>query len=79
MSGTDSDEVRTEALFASNVQRSQQLTSELIRQVVETTVERLGESGCAARVAQEYGEHPDCAPERMQWARTQVQRAFQDA
>ncbi|HET9517130.1 MAG TPA: hypothetical protein VFO77_05330 [Actinoplanes sp.] len=79
MSGKDSDEVRTEALFASDVQRSQQLTLDLIRQAVAATVDRLGESGCAARVAQEFGEHPDCAPERMQWARTQVRRAFQDA
>jgi hypothetical protein len=75
----DSNEVRTEALFVSDVQRSQQPTPELIRQAVSATVDRLGENGCAELVAQEFGEHPDCAPRRMQWARTQVRRAFQDA
>jgi choline dehydrogenase-like flavoprotein len=79
MSAMDSDEVRTEALFVSDVQRSQQPTPELIRQAVSATVDRLGENGCAELVAQEFGEHPDCALGRMQWARTQVRRAFQDA
>ncbi|GAA3351635.1 hypothetical protein GCM10020358_82090 [Amorphoplanes nipponensis] len=40
------------------------------------TVDRLGERGCAALVAQEFGEHPDCALGRMQWARTAVRRAY---
>jgi hypothetical protein len=79
MSAVDSDEVRTEALFVSDVQRSQEPSFELIRQAVTTTVDRLGETGCAALVAQEFGEHPDCAIGRMQWARTQVRQAFRNA
>lgn len=70
------DDVRSEALFASDVQRSQQPTPELIRAAVTATVDRLGESGCAERVAQEFGEHPDCAIGRMRWARGAVQMAF---
>ena len=70
------DDVRSEALFASNVQRSQQPTPELIRAAVIATVDRLGETGCAEMVAQEFGEHPDCAIGRMRWARGAVRMAF---
>ena len=69
-------DVRSEALFVSDLQRSQQPTPESIRQAVLDTVGRLGEAGCAELVAQEFGEHPDCALGRMQWARTAVQTAF---
>ena len=70
------DDVRTEALFVSDLQRSQQPTAELIREAVLATVDRLGPGGCAALVAQEFGEHPDCAIGRMQWARLAVRTAF---
>lgn len=70
------DDVRTEALFVSDLQRSQQPTIEVIRQTVSSTVTRLGENGCAELVAQEFGEHPDCAPGRMRWARSAVRLAF---
>jgi hypothetical protein len=79
MSALYSDEVRTEALFVSDVQRSQQPTPELIRSAVTATVGRLGETGCAELVAQEFGEHPDCALGRMQWARSEVRRAFDNS
>ena len=75
MTATDLD-LRCEALFASDVQRSQHPTAESIRAAVMATVERLGEAGCAERVAPEFGEHPDCAPGRMQWARRAVLIAF---
>ena len=55
----DSDAVRTEALFVSDVQRSQQPTPALIRETVIRTMHRFGGSCCAALVAQEFGEHPD--------------------
>jgi len=70
------DDVRIEALFVSDVQRSQQPTAELIRAAVTATVDRLGPGGCAALVAQEFGEHPDCALGRMQWARRAVRTAY---
>src|SRR5688572_21901914 len=63
------DDVRCEALFVSYLQRSQEPTLEIIREAVLTTVDRLGEAGCAELVAQEFGEHPDCAIGRMRWAR----------
>jgi hypothetical protein len=70
------DDIRTEALFASDVQRSQLPTVELIRTAVNTTVDRLGQTRCAEVVAQEFGEHPDCAINRMRWARRAVRLAF---
>ena len=70
------DDVRTDALFVSHLQRSQQPSAENIRAAVLTMVDRLGVGGCAELVAQEFGEHPDCALGRMQWARTEVRRAY---
>jgi len=70
------DDVRTEALFVSDVQRSQEPTAEVIRAVVTDTVNRLGQARCAELVAQEFGEHPDCAIGRMRWARSAVRLAF---
>jgi choline dehydrogenase-like flavoprotein len=75
MTALDHD-VHSEALFVSDVQRSQLPTPELIRAAVSATVDRLGKTGCAALVAQEFGEHPDCALGRMQWARHAVRAAF---
>ncbi|MEV6349240.1 hypothetical protein [Actinoplanes sp. NPDC051851] len=70
------DDVRTEALFASDAQRSEEPTHAQIREIVSATVGRLGPDGCAERVAQEFGEHPDCALGRMRWARRAVRMAF---
>ena len=70
------DDDRTEALFVSDLQRSQEPTPESIRAAVKAAVELLGPDGCAALVAQEFGEHPDCAPGRMQWAWHAVRNAF---
>jgi hypothetical protein len=70
------DSVRSEALFVSDVQSSQQPTVELIRAAVTATVDRLGAARCAELVAQEFGEHPDCAPSRMRWARSAIRLAF---
>ena len=71
-----SEDFRTEALFVSDVQSSQQPTPELIRDAVDAASTRLGERGCAALVAQEFGEHPDTAVGRMRWARTAIQAAY---
>ncbi len=73
---TQTEDVRIEALFVSDVQGSQQPDAETIRGAVEHAVEQYGERGCAARVAQEFGEHPDVAVCRMRWARSAVQLAY---
>ena len=74
--GTGIEETRVEALFASDLQRSEPVTPELVRQAVTVTVRRLGARGCAARVAQEFGEHPETAVGRMRWALGVVRQAY---
>ena len=69
------DDVCTEALFASDLQRSQQPSPESVREAVLAALDRLGAGGCAELVAQEFGEHPDCALGRMRWARHAVRDA----
>jgi len=69
-------ETRVEALFASNLQRSEQVTAESVREAVTATVRRLGIRGCAAQVAQEFGEHPETAVGRMRWALGLVRQAY---
>jgi hypothetical protein len=70
------DAVRTDALFMSHLQCSQRPSPEIIRAAVTDTMGRIGEARCAELVAQEFGEHPDCAPGRMRWARHAVRLAF---
>lgn len=72
MSRLDINTVRCEALFASPLQRSEQPTPADVRLAIMRTVRDLGTRGCAARVAQEFGDHPDLAVLRMRWARRLV-------
>jgi hypothetical protein len=69
MTGLTPNDERCEALFASALQRSDALNVEAIIQAIGQTVSALGRSGCASRMAQEFGDHPEAASERMQWAR----------
>jgi hypothetical protein len=68
--------LRAEALFCSDLQPSQSPGTRLICKTVTAQVEHLGELGCAALVAQEFGEHPEAACCRMEWARQAVLGAF---
>jgi len=65
---------RADALFASALQRSDRPSPGQVRQAIAVAVARYGGSGCAARVAQAFGEHPETAVTRMRWARTMVVR-----
>jgi hypothetical protein len=58
-----------EALFASPLQPSDAVTAEAVAEVIDQTVRQLGPVGCASRMAQEYGDHPDAALSRMRWVR----------
>ncbi|GAA0899491.1 hypothetical protein [Virgisporangium aurantiacum] len=68
--------MRAEALFVSDVQRSDPLTADLVREAVSQNVRRYGPRGLAARVAEEYGEHPECAVGRMSWCLGTVELAY---
>jgi hypothetical protein len=65
-----------EALFASDVQPSQRAQPREVRAAVRRTIRVIGVSACAARVAQEFGDHPDTAVTRMRWARDAVSVAY---
>ncbi len=52
---------RAEALFASALQRSDEPSAAQVRQAITVAVHAFGARGCAARVAQAYGEHPEIA------------------
>jgi hypothetical protein len=67
---------RADALFVSALQRSEELSTGQVRQAVATAVRAFGSRGCAERVAQEFGDHPDTAVARMRWARMVEAEAF---
>jgi hypothetical protein len=63
------NEAVCEALFASLLQPSDTLTAEAVADAIGSTVRRLGAAGCASRVAEEFGNHPEEAANRMRWVR----------
>ena len=70
---------RADALFVSALQRSEEVSTGQVRQAVATAVRAFGSRGCAERVAQEFGDHPDTAVARMRWARTVAAETFGDS
>jgi len=66
--------LRAEALFASHLQASDPINPEDLEHVVDQVLLRDGPCGCAARMAYEFGEHPDTAVRRMRWARRIIRR-----
>jgi len=70
------NDVRSEALFASALQPSDQPTPAQVRDAITATVRRFGTHGCAARMAQEFGDEPQAAVNRMRWARQVIAESF---
>jgi hypothetical protein len=69
--------VRSDALFVSALQRSDNPGVWQVRQAVAQAVREFGSRGCVERVAQEFGDHPESAVLRMRWARDLVQEIFE--
>jgi hypothetical protein len=63
------NEAVCEALFASSLQPSDTLTAEAVADAIGSTLCRLGQAGCASRMAEEFGDHPFEATDRMRWIR----------
>jgi len=63
------NDARCVALFASELQRSDAPDPEALAEVIRRTVRRFGIAGCASRMAQEFGDHPEAAAHRMRWIR----------
>ena len=68
--------VWADALFVSVLQRSDEPSVIQVRQAIATAVRAHGGRGCAQRVAQEFGDHPETAVARMRWARAVVGAVF---
>jgi hypothetical protein len=60
--------IRADALFVSALQRGDHPSAQEVRQAVAAAVGAFGQCGCAGRVAQEFGDHPETAVTRMRWA-----------
>ena len=63
-------DARRLALFASTLQRSDAQGAGVVAQAITATVRQLGAEGCTSRMAQEFGDHPEAATERMRWVRS---------
>ena len=64
--------LQTDALFASALQGSDEVSIRQIRRAIAGALAAYGGAGCAGRVAQEFGDHPETATARMRWARAAV-------
>jgi hypothetical protein len=62
-------DTRCAALFASGLQPSDAPTGDAVAKAVQRTVRQFGVGGCEGRMAQEFGDHPEAALDRMQWVR----------
>jgi hypothetical protein len=73
------DAFQADAIFASWLQRGDKPSAGQIRQAVAAAIRAFGYSGCAERVAQEFGDHPETAVIRMRWARAVARETFADS
>jgi hypothetical protein len=71
--------VQADAIFASGLQRGDELSADQVRQAIAEAIRAFGYSGCAGQVAQEFGDHPETAVIRMRWARAVAREAFVDS
>jgi hypothetical protein len=65
-----------DAVFASVLQRSDNPSAGQIRKAIAATMRAYGGLGCVQRVAQEFGDHPEAAVDRMRWARAVADELF---
>lgn len=65
--------LEADALFASALQRSDEVNVSQIYQAIAVSLDAYGGAGCAGRVAQEFGDHPEAAAARMRWALATVE------
>jgi hypothetical protein len=65
----DVNGARCQALFSSGLQPSDTPTAYMVATAISRAVQQFGIRGCAGRMAQEFGDHPDAAARRMRWVR----------
>jgi hypothetical protein len=69
------DAARYAALFVA-VQQQDDVIDEAVRESIDRAIGEFGVTGCAERVAQEFGDHPDTAAARMRWVRAVIEGTF---
>ena len=72
MTRLDINAARCEALFSSGLQESDALTTASVTAAIGAAVRRFGVGGGVHLMAQEFGDHPVAARDRMRWARLVV-------
>ena len=65
---------RCPALFCSGLQPSDAPDAGMVAAAISGAVRQFGIGGCAGRMAQEFGDHPDAAASRMRWVRQLIAR-----
>ena len=65
----DVNGARCQALFSSGLQPSDAPTPDMVATAISRAVQQFGIGGCAGRMVQEFGDHPDAAARRMRWVR----------
>ena len=76
MNRLDINVARCEALFSSGLHESDAPTAASVTAAIGAAVRRFGVGGCARLMAQEFGDHPEAARDRMRWARLVVSELF---
>ncbi|HET6531874.1 MAG TPA: hypothetical protein VFH03_14890 [Actinoplanes sp.] len=66
------EDLAAEALFVSDLQPSECPSRQKVEDAVTRMISRHGRHGCAAVVAEEFGDHPDEAVRRMCWVRKEL-------
>ena len=67
-------DARCAALFVSELQQSDAPTGYAVTEAVQRAALRFGVRGCEGRMAQEFGDHPEAATDRMRWVRQMVRK-----
>lgn len=66
------NDARCAALFASGLQRSDDPDGDAVAEATRRAVRQFGVRGCVGLMAQEFGDHPEAAMDRMRWIRQLV-------
>jgi hypothetical protein len=65
-------DLAAEALFVSTLQPSQCPSRQTVEWAVTAMILQYGSDGCAASVAEEFGDHPESAVRRMHWVHSEL-------
>jgi hypothetical protein len=69
MNGLTLNDARCAALFVSGLQRSEAPRGAAVAEAACRAIRQFGVRGCVGLMAQEFGDHPEAAMDRMRWIR----------